>query len=236
MNDNLQGWTTNTAKHPSSPVMQRTLWCLAQAVCAQDTWEHHKARVDKARAWLWHLTAFGKPSPTNSHPPCELSKLYTKSTTLKDNPERGGGGILFHTTCWTEHVLSFKDSQKDGGKKREKKKQKKRVGKGRRHNHFTKHNSSDIYSSTQVQHSSTVEARRSMSTNSLTQITQTSNNKLLVMFRMLCNPCSNINQFQRQHEERADYCRLKMCANDNDRVGTTSAVEKNTTTNKTQNK
>ena len=118
-----------------------------------------------------------------------------------------------------------------------KKKKKKRVGKGRRHNHLTKHNSSDIYSSTKVQHSSTVEARGSMSTNSLTQITQTLNNKLLLMFRTLCNPCSNINQFQRQHEERAGYCRLKMCAHDdNDRVGTTSAVENNNNHTHTQKK
>ena len=155
---------------------------------------------------------------------------------MKDNPERGGGVFCSILSVEQNMFCPLKTVKKMEEKRERKKKQKKRVGKGRRHNHFTKHNSSDIYSSTQVQHSSTVEARRSMSTNSLTQITQTSNNKLLVMFRMLCNPCSNINQFQRQHEERADYCRLKMCANDNDRVGTTSAVEKNTTTNKTQNK
>ena len=126
MNDNLQGWTTNTAKHPSSPVMQRTLWCLAQAVCAQDTWEHHKARVDKARAWLWHLTAFGKPSPTNSHPPCELSKLYTKSTTLKDNPEREEGGVFCSILPVEQNMFCPLKTVKKMEEKRERKKNRKR--------------------------------------------------------------------------------------------------------------
>lgn len=41
-------------------------------------------------------------------------------------------------------------------------------------------------------------------------------------------PVQQRKPFQRQHEERAGYCRLKMCAHDdNDRVGTTSAVENN---------